>query len=424
MKTVSVFNMLFVFLSRRGKPLCLPRYRVTTGGYPYLVLFKFFTLFLLGTSHLWAETPKNFDVLKMENGSMLEGVLISQDGLYIEIECTGGTFTLPASSVAKVIRANPGESMILMADHLFLRKQFDRAQNWAKRAQVYDEWKTRSSSLLIKIEEENRRLSAEKKTKEKQEIERIIKTKGIDEGIKALQTRHQNSDEAEYWGTMRSRLHILLSLESLDHLQIKEAERHLTLAEQYGADPEEWNRVKQKLDDMKRMNALHGRDYLIARFKKVQPKPKPDTGNFLADVQNAQKQGLKTPPMELLKLVDQYATVNELDPLLVWAMIDTESSWRVNVTSNKGAQGLMQLMPGTANDLEVSNPFNAEENIRGGTQYLRFLLKMFNNDVDTALAAYNMGPGRIERAKAMPNAGKQYIQKVKTRYAALKKQYG
>lgn len=384
----------------------------------------FVLLCIVGLPLLWAASPENFDVLKMENGSMLEGVLISQDGLYVEIECTGGTFMLPASSVTQVIRANPGESMILMAEHLFQRKQYSRAENWAKRAQVYADWKTRCATLLKKIETENRRVAEEKKNKEKQEIERIIKTKGIEAGIKALQSRHENSDEAEYWGTMRSRLHILLSLESLDHLQIKEAERHLTLAEQYGADPEEWNRVKQKLDDMKRMNALHGKEYLIARFKKAQPKPAVSTGDFLADVEQAQAKGLKTPPLELLKLVNQYAAVNELDPLLVWAIIDTESSWRVKVVSHKGAQGLMQLMPGTADDLEVSDPFNAEENIRGGTQYMRFLLKMFNNDVDSALAAYNMGPGRIERAKTMPEAGKQYINKVKTRYAALKKQYG
>ena len=408
----------------RHRVTCLPRCGVTTGGYPYMVLFNCFALLLLGTAHLWAAAPQNFDVLKMENGSMLEGVLLSQDGLYIEIECTGGTFTLPSSSVAQVIRANPGESMILMAEHLFQRKQVSRAEHWAKRAQVYGEWKDRSQKLLTKINEENRRLTEEKKKKEKQEIERIIKTKGIEAGIKALQTRHQNSDEAEYWGTMRSRLHILLSLESLDHLQIKEAERHLTLAEQYGADPEEWNRVKQKLDDMKRMNALHGRDYLLARFKKEPPKPVLPSGDFLAGVQQAHAKGLKTPPLDLIKLVDRYAAQNELDPLLVWAMIDTESSWRVKVVSHKGAQGLMQLMPGTAGDLEVSDPFNAEENIRGGTQYMRFLLKMFNNDVDTALAAYNMGPGRIERVKTMPEAGKQYINKVKTRYAALKKQYG
>lgn len=381
-------------------------------------------LFIVCVSTIWADKAKNFDVLKMENNSILEGVILSEDRVYIKIECTGGTFTLPLSSVAHVIRANPGESMVLMAQHLLQRKKLPRAEYWAKRAQAYDDWKTVGSNLLIKIEDEKQIIAAEQKKKEKQEIERIIKTKGMEAGIKALQSRYENSDEAEYWGTMRSKLHLMQALESLDHLRLKEAERHLTLAEQYGADNNEWNKVKQKLDNMKRMNALHGRDYLLARFKQKQTPKRYSTGTFLANMKLAQKNGEKLPPMELLGLVDQYAARNELDPLLVWAMIETESSWRVKVVSHKGAQGLMQLMPGTAKDLDVSNPFNAEDNIRGGTQYMRFLLRMFNNDVDTALAAYNMGPGRIERAKTMPEAGKRYIKKVKTRYAALKKQYG
>lgn len=387
-----------------------------------LVTWSF--LLMICTSWVWSDEPKNFDVLKMENGSVLEGVILSQDGLYIEIECTGGTFTFPSSSVANVIRSNPGESMILMAQHLFQRKQLPRAEHWAKRAQAYDDWKSAGSSLLILIEEEKQKIAAQQKDKEKQDIERIIKTKGMEAGIKALQSRYEDSDEAEYWGTMRSKLHLLQALENLDHLRLKQAERHLTLAEQYGADHNEWNKVKQKLDDMKRMNTLHGRDYLITRFKQKQAPKRYSTGEFLSNVKLANENGVKTPPMELLGLVDRYSTEHEIDPLLVWAMIDTESSWRVKVVSHKGAQGLMQLMPGTAKDLDVSNPFNAEENIRGGTQYMRFLLRMFNNDVDTALAAYNMGPGRIERSKTMPEAGKRYIKKVKTRYAALKKQYG
>ncbi len=379
-------------------------------------------ILLLSLICVRADTPKNFDVLKLENGSILEGVLLSEDA-YIQIECTGGSFTLPASSVAKVIRSQPGESMILMARHLFQRNQLKRAEHWAKQARVYNNWEAESNELLDDITNKLKEQAEERKAKEKREIERIIKSKGIEAGIKALQQRHNQRDEAEYWGTMRGRLHILLSLERLDHLHLSAAERHLALAEKYGADPKEWNKVKQKLTDMKRMRSLHGRDYLIARFgKKTPPKPKTISGSFLDAVKAAKQRGDKTPPMELLQMVDRYAAENELDPLLVWAVIDTESSWRVNVISHKGAQGLMQLMPGTAKELEVSNPFDAEQNIRGGTQYMRFLLRMFN-DVDTALAAYNMGPGRIERAKTMPEAGKRYIQKVKTRYAALRQRF-
>ena len=82
----------------------------------------------------------------------------------------------------------------------------------------------------------------------------------------------------------------------------------------------------------------------------------------------------------------------------------------------------MQLMPPTAKELDIANPFNPEENIRGGISYMRFLIEMFK-DVDTALAAYNVGPGRVERT-GIPPAGKRYIKKVRTRLAALKERFG
>ena len=109
----------------------------------------------------------------------------------------------------------------------------------------------------------------------------------------------------------------------------------------------------------------------------------------------------KTPPIEWLQCVEYHAKVNELDPLLVWAVIATESNWEPKAVSKVGAQGLMQLMPATAEDLNVSDPFDPKENIQGGTKYMKFLLEMFN-DTDTALAAYNVGPGTVERANGIP----------------------
>lgn len=82
---------------------------------------------------------------------------------------------------------------------------------------------------------------------------------------------------------------------------------------------------------------------------------------------------------------------------LIKAVIDTESSFNPNVVSSAGAKGLMQLMDGTARGLGVSNSFDPEQNIEGGTKYLSYQLQKFGGEVAMALAAYNAGPSRVTR---------------------------
>lgn len=118
-------------------------------------------------------------------------------------------------------------------------------------------------------------------------------------------------------------------------------------------------------------------------------------------------------------IVHEKATKYNLDPLLVKAVIKTESNWNERAVSRKGAMGLMQLMPSTASDMNVRNPFNPEENIEGGVKYLRYLLERFNGDLTLALAAYNAGPKWVEKFGVIPpiTETKQYVNKVLSLYS-------
>ena len=116
-----------------------------------------------------------------------------------------------------------------------------------------------------------------------------------------------------------------------------------------------------------------------------------------------------------LDIIRRHATSYQLEEALVKAVIKVESDYQPRVVSRKGAQGLMQLIPQTAKDLKVSNPFDPYENIRGGSEYLRMMLDLFNNDVELALAAYNSGPSTVKRYGGIPpyDETQKYVKKVK-----------
>jgi soluble lytic murein transglycosylase-like protein len=121
-------------------------------------------------------------------------------------------------------------------------------------------------------------------------------------------------------------------------------------------------------------------------------------------------------------LIDKYAAQFQVDPSLIRSMIVQESNYNVRAVSRKGARGLMQLMPETAARLGVKNTFDPEENLRGGTQHLRFLLDLFDNDVSLSLAAYNAGENLVSRIRRVPNIAetRDYVKNITARYGSLK----
>ncbi|HVR69568.1 MAG TPA: lytic transglycosylase domain-containing protein [Vicinamibacteria bacterium] len=121
---------------------------------------------------------------------------------------------------------------------------------------------------------------------------------------------------------------------------------------------------------------------------------------------------------ELRRLASLAARRHGLDPELVLAVANVESAFRPRAVSPRGAQGLMQLMPGTARDLGVADPFDPAANLDGGTRYLRDLLAKYDGDLPKALAAYNAGPGAVARHQGVPpyKETRDYVRKVLRRY--------
>ena len=136
-----------------------------------------------------------------------------------------------------------------------------------------------------------------------------------------------------------------------------------------------------------------------------------------------QSTGPRMAPPDVARLVDMIAPSSGLEPQLLLAVISAESGFRAKAVSPKGAQGLMQLMPATARRMGVTDPFDPEQNVRGGARYLTELMRMFNDDLRLALAAYNAGENAVLRhGRAMPPypETRQYVARVMKRYDALR----
>lgn len=155
----------------------------------------------------------------------------------------------------------------------------------------------------------------------------------------------------------------------------------------------------------------------------VEAKPDKDFQSILdSSMKSRFSEGEDVSKEEVNELIDEYSAKNGLDADFVRAVVKQESGFNEKATSRCGAAGLMQLMPGTAKGLGVVNPYDAEQNVAGGTKMLAGLLKTYGGRKDLALAAYNAGGGAVKKYGGIPPYGEtqRYVKNVLNIYNRYK----
>jgi len=137
-----------------------------------------------------------------------------------------------------------------------------------------------------------------------------------------------------------------------------------------------------------------------------------------AKIVAANARGHQASQEEIDSSIVMAAARHNVDPNLVRAVVKVESNFNSNAVSSKGAIGLMQLMPKTARELKVKNPFDPDQNVDAGVRHLKYLLESYNGDVNLTLAAYNAGEGAVRRSAGVPHYSEtqNYVRRITNLY--------
>ncbi len=378
------------------------------------------------------------DRVFLKNGGMISGQIVEEAEELLSIRSELGVMSIHRKEIERLERTSTGESHSHIGHRLFQQGQLEAAYEEFQKALedgqgtteaqrgmelIREEIKARRRQRIQTATETARKLSSEGNFKQALAILDTL-----------LETYYPDDREIKH---IRGEIRLDMAENYLNHFQMEYAKQSLLLAARDGGPASRLHqllgvvdmregRLNQAFEEFLMARASASERERIAIGEKIE-----QTEKMLAAKQQLHQESLREQPTgeedrygpsALLAFIEAAARKFDIDPLLVEAVIMAESGFRPAVVSPAGAVGLMQLMPGTASDMGVTNPFDPEQNIFGGARYLAMMLSEFDGNVEFALAAYNAGPLKVKIYKGVPpyRETRAYIPRVMNQYSKLR----
>lgn len=381
------------------------------------------------------------DTIELRNGNRLTGVILRESTPSVIIDTSSGRVTLPRTIIRSIVYEGEASRHLWAGDVALSKGDLERAAEEYTKAAEYPEAVQTAQLKLQDLESVRRARYTAQEARLRDRAEMLRNSGKIEQAV-ALITKYLEENEASpelivYRGTLRTEL----AFWYYDHVRNDDALRQIELARQDNAPPELLHLMWAKIDALENRFSFARQEFemaLKANPNVVALAERSETvSTLLVQLQRPDPTPVPLPiPPKPLKLGESEimrrireavlasTDAHGVDPLLVEAVIMAESSFRPDAVSPAGAQGLMQLMPATAQMLGVTDAFDIAQNIEGGVSYLAMLQQEFGaENLDLVLAGYNAGPGRVHRYnKTVPpyKETQAYVQKVQKLYGTLK----
>lgn len=380
------------------------------------------------------------DRILLKNGGQLVGIVEQQDAETIALRTDAGHIVLPREMIEAIEISARGATHLQLGESFLRSGQMDKAEEEFQLALEEPESYQQASRQLEYIQAERERLRQEGIRRIAAQAQELVAEEKLDEAADLLsQAIETQYPQAESLRRQRGEIRLQQAEVSMNHFRYAQAGALLVLAHEDGASPVRLHTLLGMLDKRQGRPTTAMEEFRLARRAALDQDASTEEIDAALEETEALLAGLVLPswqprpqPLEEMPaaidrakiwgIIERAGREYRIDPLLVEALISAESNFQVNAVSSAGAQGLMQLMPGTASDMGVSDPFDPEQNIWGGTRYLALMLLEFNGNLEKALAAYNAGPHKVRIYGGVPpyQETRAFVPKVLNQYRYLR----